>query len=346
MMASSGSTTGPEDAAPGPTKTVPVRHPGRWVASIVILVLVAMLVNTLLFSHVTRGGVREGRFQWGVVWKYLFVTPVLKGTVVTLELTAIAMVIGIGLGVVLAVMRLSPNRLLSGSAWIYIWFFRGTPVLVQLTFWYVGITYLYPKLTLGVPFGPSFYTVNANTLITSFIAAALGLSLNEGAYMAEIVRAGIISVDEGQTEAAQSLGMSKATTLRRIVLPQAMRIIIPPTGNETISMLKTTSLVIVIAGSDLFTATQNISNTNYEIVPLLLVASLWYLFFTSVLTVGQFYVERYYARGTARSLPPTPFQRLRQDVFRIRPQPSPPAGAAPWATGPPPVTPPHHEGGL
>jgi polar amino acid transport system permease protein len=138
--------------------------------------------------------------------------------------------------------------------------------------------------------------------------------------MAEIVRAGIISVDEGQTEAAQSLGMSKATTLRRIVLPQAMRVIIPPTGNETISMLKTTSLVSTIAVTDLFQATQNISNANYEVVPLLLVASLWYLFFTSILTVGQFYVERYYARGTARALPPTPFQRIRQDLFRLRPQ--------------------------
>jgi polar amino acid transport system permease protein len=255
---------------------------------------------------------------------------VLRGILVTLELTVIAMVVGVLLGVLLAVMRLSPSRLLSGSAWIYIWFFRGTPVLVQLTFWYVGITYLYPKLTFGIPFGPAFFTVNANSLVTSFIAAALGLSLNEGAYMAEIVRAGIISVDEGQTEAAQSLGMSKVQTLRRIVLPQAMRVIIPPTGNETISMLKTTSLVIVIAGSDLFAATQNISNANYEIVPLLLVASLWYLFFTSVLTVGQFYVERYYARGSSRTLPPTPLQRLRQDLFRLRPQPQPALAEAPW----------------
>jgi polar amino acid transport system permease protein len=221
---------------------------------------------------------------------------------------------------VLAVLRLSPSRLLSGSAWVYIWFFRGTPVLVQLFFWYDGIAYLYQHLTLGVPFGPALVTFNSNTLITAFVAGALGLSFNEGAYMAEIVRAGIISVDEGQTEAAQSLGMSKATTLRRIVLPQAMRVIIPPTGNETISMLKTTSLVSTIAVTDLFQATQNISNANYEVVPLLLVASLWYLFFTSILTVGQFYVERYYARGTARALPPTPFQRIRQDLFRLRPQ--------------------------
>ncbi len=314
-----------------PARTiVPVRHPARWVASAVIVVLVAMLVNTLFFSSVVRGGVRQGRFQWPVVGKYLFATPVLKGIVITLELTVIAMVAGIVLGVVLAVMRLSPSRLLSGSAWIYIWFFRGTPVLVQLFFWYVGISYLYPILTFGIPFGPTFYTVNANVLITSFVAGALGLSLNEGAYMAEIVRAGIISVDDGQTEAAQSLGMSKAQTLRRIVLPQAMRIIIPPTGNETISMLKTTSLVYVIALADLFTATQNISNANYETVPLLLVASIWYLFFTSVLTIGQFYVERYYARGSSRALPPTPFQRLRQDLFRLRARPVPAMAEAPW----------------
>jgi polar amino acid transport system permease protein len=300
------------------------------VASAVILVLVAMLVNTLFFSSVIRGGVTEGRFQWPVVGKYLFVSPVLRGIVVTLELTVIAMVVGIILGVILAVMRLSPNRILSGTAWLYIWFFRGTPVLVQLTFWYVGITYLYPQLTFGIPFGPSLFTVHANTLVTSFIAGALGLSLNEGAYMAEIVRAGIISVDEGQTEAAQSLGMSKAQTLRRIVLPQAMRIIIPPTGNETISMLKTTSLVIVIAGADLFAATQNISNANYQIVPLLLVASIWYLFFTSILTIGQYYVERYYSRGTTRALPPTPFQRIRQGLLHIRTEPVAPLGEAPW----------------
>ena len=311
-------------------KTVPVRHPWRWVASAVILVLVAMLVNTLLFSHVVRGGVQEGRFQWRVVGKYLFDAPVLRGIVVTLELTVIAMVVGIVFGVVLAVMRLSPNRLLSGVAWIYIWFFRGTPVFVQLFFWYVGITYLYPKLSFGIPFGPGLYTVNANALITAFVAGALGLSLNEGAYMAEIVRAGIIAVDEGQTEAAASLGMTKTLTLRRIVLPQAMRIIIPPTGNETISMLKTTSLVYAIAVTELFTATQNISNANYQIVPLLVVASVWYLFFTSILTVGQYYVERYYARGSSRALPPTPLQHLRQTYFHIRMEPVPAMAEAPW----------------
>ena len=309
---------------PSTMKIVPVRHPGRWVSGLVILVLTAMLVNTLVFSKVVRGTTQESRFQWNDVGRYLFATPVLRGIAVTLELTVIAMAVGIVLGVLLAVMRLSPNRLLSGSAWIYLWFFRGTPIFVQLTFWYVGISYLYPHITLGVPFGPAFLTVNANVLVTSFVAAALGLSLNEGAYMAEIVRAGIISVDEGQTEAAQSIGMSKAQTLRRIVLPQAMRVIIPPTGNETISMLKTTALVYAIAGGDLFTATQNISNTNYEVVPLLLVASLWYLFFTSLLTIGQYYIERYYARGSTRELPPTPWQRLRATILRLPTHPAPP----------------------
>ncbi len=314
-----------------PMTVVPVRHPWRWMASVGILVLAAMLFNTLVFSHLTRGGTREGRFQWGVVNQYLFDAPIMRGVLVTLELTVIAMAVGVSLGILLAIMRLSANRLLSGAAWLYIWFFRGTPVLVQLTFWYVGISYLYPHLTLGVPFGTALWTFNSTTLITSFVAGALGLSLNEGAYMSEIVRAGIIAVDEGQSEAAASLGMSRSQTLRRIVLPQAMRVIIPPTGNETISMLKTTSLVSAIAVTDLFQATQNVSNANYQVVPLLLVASLWYLFFTSLLTIGQYYVERYYARGASRQLPPTPFQRLTSALRRERPAaPVAPLTEIPW----------------
>jgi polar amino acid transport system permease protein len=300
------------------------------VTGAVILVLLAMLVNTLLFSHVVRGGAREGRYQWGVVGHYLFATPILRGVVVTLELTVIAMAAGITIGVVLAVLRLSPSPLLSGAAWLYIWFFRGTPVLVQLFFWYDGIAYLYQHIELGVPFSTALFTLNSNTLITAFVAGALGLSFNEGAYMAEIVRAGIISVDEGQTEAAQSIGLSKLQTMRRIVLPQAMRIIIPPTGNETISMLKTTSLVSTIAVVDLFQAAQEIASSTYQVVPLLLVASLWYLFFTSILTVGQYYVERYYARGAARQLPPTPFQRLRRALVHTRSTPVPALPEAPW----------------
>jgi polar amino acid transport system permease protein len=306
-----------------------VRHRGRWIAAAVVVLLAAMLVHSLFFSTTLRSGKRQERFEWHIINHYFFSSEVLQGLRLTIEITAIAMAGGIVLGVILAIMRLSPNPIVSGAAWVYIWFFRGTPVLVQLLFWF-NIAYIFPSLTLGIPFGPGFVHLDLNKTLTAFIAASFGLALNEGAYMSEIVRAGILSVDEGQTEAAQSLGMSKAQTLRRIVLPQAMRIIIPPTGNETISMLKTTSLVYAIALTDLFTATQNISNANYEIVPLLVVASLWYLLFTSILTVCQFYVERYYARGSSRALPPTPFQRLRQSLFHIRVEPVPAMGEAPW----------------
>jgi polar amino acid transport system permease protein len=233
---------------------------------------------------------------------------------ITLELTAVAMGVGIFLGVVLAVMRLSPNPLISGASWAYIWFFRGTPVLVQLLFWNF-ISALYPTIALGVPFGGPHFNFDANTLITPFVAATLGLGLNEGAYMAEIVRAGILSVGEGQTEAAQSLGMTRMQTMRRIVLPQAMRVIIPPTGNETISMLKTTSLVSVIAYTELLYTVQLIYAVNYQEIPLLIVASLWYLIVTSVLSVGQYYIERYYGRGSSRQQPLTLFQRLRKNLF-------------------------------
>jgi polar amino acid transport system permease protein len=196
-------------------------------------------------------------------------------------------------------MRLSPNPLVSGASWLYILFFRGTPVLVQLLFWY-NIAALYPKIALGVPFGPALVHPDANTLITAFRAAVLGLGLNEGAYMAEIMRAGIISVDPGQSDAARSLGMTRLQTMRRIVLPQAMRVIIPPTGNETISMLKTTSLASVITVTELLYSAQLIYSANFKPIPLLIVVSIWYLVCTSVLYVGQHYLERYYGRGTAR----------------------------------------------
>jgi polar amino acid transport system permease protein len=218
-------------------------------------------------------------------------------------------------------MRLSPNPLLSGSSYVYIWLFRGTPVLVQLVFWgFLGL--LWQRLSIGVPFGPAFWSADTNTLVPTFTAALLGLGLNEAAYMAEIVRAGIQSVDEGQSEAAQALGMSRGQTMRRIVLPQAMRVIIPPTGNETISMLKTTSLVTVISLEELFRAGQNIYSHNFRNIPLLVVVSLWYLFLTSILTIGQYYLERHYARGANRTLPPTPLQKLRAMFVRVRALPT------------------------
>lgn len=276
-----------------------------------------MAVHSLFFSTTTRNGVPgQERFEWSIISKYFGSQQVLDGLVVTLQLTALAMLIGISLGVVMAVLRLSPNPLVSGSSWLYIWFFRGTPVYVQLLFWY-SIGYLFPKLSIGLPFGPEFLHIDSNTAITPFVAAAVGLGLNEGAYMAEIVRAGILSVDEGQTEAAHALGMSRLQTMRTIVLPQAMRVIAPPTGNETISMLKTTSLAAAITVLELTKSVNAIYARTYQTIPLLMVASFWYLIVSSVLTVGQYYVERHFARGALRELPLTPLQKIKRQLTRI-----------------------------
>ena len=294
-----------EPARPDEIKAIPVRHPGRWVAAAIILYLSAALVKSVATNP---------RFEWGIIRHYFTSSRVLQGLVTTLELTVLCMAIGIVIGILLAVMRLSANPLVSGASWLYIWLFRGTPVLVQILFWGF-IAALYPTLSLGIPLGPQFVHFSANSVITPFVAGMLALGLNEGAYMAEIVRAGIISVDEGQTEAAQSLGMTRLQTIRRIVLPQAMRVIVPPTGNETISMLKTTSLVSVIAVTELLYSVQLIYAVNYRTIPLLIVASIWYLIVTTVLSFGQYYVERYFGRGAARELPPTPLQRLRRNVL-------------------------------
>ena len=214
-------------------------------------------------------------------------------------------------------MRLSPNPIVTGSSWIYIWFFRGTPVLVQLLFWY-NAAYIFPSFTLGVPFGPALVHFDLNAWLTPFVAACVGLALNEGAYMAEIIRAGIISVDEGQTEAAQSLGMSRLLALRLIVLPQAMRVVIPPTGNETISMLKTSSLASVVVAPELLFRAQQIYAANYKVIPLLMVASLQYLWVTSRPDGGAV-------------LPRTTLCAGRGPPFA----PDPPATAAPLAAYPP-----------
>ena len=294
-----------EPVRPDEIKAIPVRRPGRWVAAAIILYLTAAIVKSVATNP---------RFEWGIIRHYFTSSRVLQGLITTLELTVLCMAIGIAIGVVLAVMRLSPNPLVSGASWLYIWFFRGTPVLVQILFWGF-IAALYPTLSLGIPLGPQFVHFSANSAITPFVAGMLALGLNEGAYMAEIVRAGIISVEEGQTEAAQSLGMTRLQTMRRIVLPQAMRVIVPPTGNETISMLKTTSLVSVIAVTDLLYSVQLIYAVNYKTIPLLIVASIWYLIVTTVLSFGQYYLERYFGRGAARELPPTPLQRLRRNVL-------------------------------
>jgi polar amino acid transport system permease protein len=285
---------------------VSVRHPGRWATAIVVLVLLAMLVHWLVATP---------ELQWGVVRSYLFNPSILTGVRRTIVLTIIAMAIGIVFGIVLAVMRLSPNPIVSGAAWAYIWFFRGTPLLVQIVFWF-NLPDVLRSVSLGIPFGPSWFYTDPKTIITQFGAAILGLGLNEAAYMAEIARAGILSVDDGQTEASQALGMSRILTMRRIVLPQAMRVIIPPTGNETISMLKNTSLVFAIGYAELFTTAQIIYGRTFQVIPLLITASLWYIFLTSIMTVGQYYLERYYARGSTHSLPLTPIQRIRGRLGR------------------------------
>jgi polar amino acid transport system permease protein len=199
-------------------------------------------------------------------------------------------------------MRQSPSPLVAGFSWLYIWFFRGTPLYVQLLFWgFIG--FLFKTIDLGIPFGPSFIHISSNSAITPFVAGLLGFGLNEGAYMAEIVRAGIIAVDEGQTEAAASLGLTRLQIMRRIVLPQAMRVILPPTGNETISMLKNTSLAIAVGGSlyELLSEVQHIYDRTYQTIPLLIVACIWYLAMTSIAYVGQYFIERRYGRGFSRS---------------------------------------------
>jgi polar amino acid transport system permease protein len=293
-------------APPDPIVAVPVRHPGRWAAMAVIAVLAAMLVSSIATNP---------NWQWGFQFRNAFSPPVLSGVWTTIWLTVAAMVLGVVLGAALAVMRLSPNPVLSGAAWAYIWVFRGTPVLVQLVIW-GNLNSLYQDIALGVPFGPQWFTFETRDLVPPVAAALLGLALNEAAYMSEIVRAGILSVDEGQHEAASALGMSRLLTLRRIVLPQAMRVIVPPTGNETISMLKTTSLVAYVPYVELFFQTSAIGSRTFQPFPMLVTASLWYLALTSVLMAAQSWVERHYARGSVRTLPPTPVQKLRIRLAR------------------------------
>ncbi|EWT03615.1 ABC transporter permease [Intrasporangium oryzae NRRL B-24470] len=270
---------------------VPLRHPGRWVAAVVLAVLVAMFVSFLLTTP---------QLRLDLVVGYLFERSVLRGLLTTIELTVVAMLVGVALGTVLAIMRLSDNPLLRIVAATYVAVFRGTPILVQLLFWFFLGTVL-PNISLGVPFGPELFSVSTNTVISQFAAAILGLGLNEAAYMAEIVRAGIGSVDRGQVEAAHALGMGPALTYRRVILPQAARVIVPPTANEVISMLKLTSLALVIGLPELTTTVQLIYGRNFQQIPLLIVASIWYLVLTTVLTVIQARIERRMSRGVLSS---------------------------------------------
>lgn len=283
------------NARPDLIRAVPVRHPWRWVGAAVVLLLVALLGQSLVTNQ---------NYRWDVVAKYLLDVRVIQGVGWTLLLTVLSMIIAIVLAITLALMRQSENPLFRYVSWVWVWFFRGTPIYTQLVFWGLVAT-LYPKIALGVPFGPEFFAINTSDLVgTFFWPATLGLALNESAYLAEIFRAGLKSVDSGQEEAAEALGMRKSVIMRRIVLPQAMRVIVPPTGNETIGMLKTTSLVLAVPFSlDLTFTTNAIANRIYLPIPLLIVAALWYLVITSILMVGQYYIERHFGRGVDSDSP-------------------------------------------
>jgi polar amino acid transport system permease protein len=277
--------------------TVPVRHWGRWIGAVVVLIAFALLVRAFVKADI----------HYRVVADYFTAKSILSGVWHTLLISVLAQALGIGLGVVAAVMRQSSNPVMSGVGWFYVWLFRGTPLLLQLILWF-NLAALFPTISLG------FWETDTNSAITPFVAALLGLGINEGAYMAEIVRAGIGSVDHGQTEAAHALGMTQGQTLRRVVLPQAMRVIIPPTGNEFVNMLKSSSLASAAQYTELLRVTQTTYTSNFEIMPMLFVAALWYLILTSIFGIGQYFLERRFARGSQRELPPTPLQRLRSAV--------------------------------
>jgi polar amino acid transport system permease protein len=287
---------------PEPLQVVPVRRYGRWIAAAAVVYLLASLLWSLWHkANVDIPAIRH----------YLLTGLVVRGVLVTVELTIVAMIIGMVGGIALAVMRLSENPVLAALSSAYLWFFRGTPLLVQILFWgFLGA--LYPRLFVGLPLtGVVFGSASTSSVIGSSVTAVLALGLNEAAYAAEIIRAGIIAVDKGQTEAAQSLGMPGGLIMRRIVLPQAMRVIIPTMGNEAISMLKSTALVSVISGHDLLTSVQQVYDQNFEIIPLLMVACLWYLLLTSVLSIGQHHLESYFARGFGAARPAHAARRAR-----------------------------------
>lgn len=278
-------------------RIVPRRRPGRWISAGAVVVFLGWLI--LSFA--------QAQINWPTVREYMSAEAVMRGIIVALLLTGVAMTIGLVLGVLTAVMRLSRNPVVYGVAWLYVWLFRGTPVYLQLLMWF-NLALVFP--VIGIP---GIYEGRMIDVLSPFIAASIGLGLNQGAYTSEVVRSGILSVDEGQTEAAQAVGMTKLQTMRRIVLPQAMRVIIPPVGNEVIGMLKTTSLASAIGVSEVLLAAQHVYFVNNRIMELLIVCAVWYLGAVSILNVGQFYLERHFARGSSsRQLPLTPLQTLRR----------------------------------
>lgn len=299
------STAEPDDAG---LVVAPARHPLRWLVAALALVLVAQFVHGLA----TNPG-----WDWATFARYFTAQSVLSALVVTIELTVWGTVLGFGLGVLLAVGRLSRNPVLQVISWVYTWAFRSIPLIVQLLFWF-NIAYLYRTLSLGVPFGPSFFEFEVTGVISGFTAAVIGLALHQAAYSAEIIRAGIISVDHGQIEAAQALGIPRRRQFFKIVLPQAMRSILPNAANEVISLFKGTSIVSTMAIAELFYQVQVVFGRNGRVVPLLMVATVWYIVLTTALSIVQYYVERHYARGSSRALPLTPWQKTVAKFREIR----------------------------
>ncbi|MBH5338625.1 amino acid ABC transporter permease [Streptomyces pactum] len=296
-------------------RVVPVRHYARWAAAAAALVLTAQIIHGLVTNPV---------WEWHVFRAYFLSDTIVEAVGVTLQLTAYATVLGFALGTVLAFMRLSRSPVLRTVAWTYIWIFRSIPMIVQLVFWF-NLGALYRELGVGVPFGPVLWSVSTNSLIGTMGAALIGLTLHQAAYAAEIVRGGVLSVHHGQLEAAAALGIPRRRQLRRIVLPQAMRAILPTAGNEIIGLLKGTSVVYVMAIGELFYQVQVIYGRNGRVIPLLLVATAWYVLLTTVLSIAQYYVERRFARGADRNPPPTPLQRLRRLARTLRAGPPAPA---------------------
>ncbi|MFF3409208.1 amino acid ABC transporter permease [Streptomyces sp. NPDC002742] len=305
----------PRPDVPAPPKplaaqrVLPLRRPGRWIITAVVLVLVA---------QITHGLVTNPFYQWDR-FQYWFLRPtILDGLLITLEVAFYSAILGLLGGILLALARLSPSPVLRAVSWVYTWLFRSVPLIVVLLFLY-NFSALYQTLSVGVPFGPAFFTFDESRLATDMAVAVIGLSLNEAAYASEVVRGGILSVDQGQHEAASALGLPRRYQFAKIVFPQALRSITPNYVNQLIGLIKGTSLVFYVSLLDLFGSVQSMGSTYPgDIVPLLLVATAWYLILTSVVSVIQFYVERYYSRGAVRTLPPTPLQKVRNGLRDVR----------------------------
>lgn len=282
-------------------KIIPLRHYGRWISGTIALFLLALVIRAFA----------QGDIDWPVVGQYFFAPVLIKGLGNTLFITVLSITMGLGLGVVFAVMRLSKNPVTNVVANAYIWLFRGTPVYLQLLIWF-NLALVFPTVNLG------FYQGRMVDVMTPFLAALLGLGINEGAYMTEIVRGGILSVDRGQLEAASSIGMTRLMAMRRIVLPQAMRVIVPPIGNEFIGLLKTSSMASTIAFTELLHRAQLIYFVNAKVIELLIVAAGWYMIIVTIFTVIQAHVEKHFARGQSHEEPPSFLQRMWRNLTMSR----------------------------